>query len=206
MENIELVLDNLFGSEIKAATCDPHLGQIAVALSALNVDALFAFDEQGEALAQWTKTGSAVERVNHGLQNIIQIQEDVIELEIFTDKPGSVWFLAHSPKSELQEGSYLGGHLASQNSEQDLQAALLKQLPWLQASASIILTLSRKASQQNISESRLQQIMRQHAAFQEEHRRVVMMNLETAETRLKAQEIHAQHLEQAKLDAVMANQ
>ena len=204
MENVDLILNDLFSESENNNDSRVSLDLIAESMAPLRFDALILMDANGTMLAHWITESVERTKVPDSLRRLYSAANIGDELLLFDDDSGSMQFIIRVESAEIESG-FLAGRITPHLQPGELESKLRSQLNSLKVSTVLALIVCRQSSEHSATEARLRQLTRQHQAFQEEHHRSIVMHMETANERIKEQLLYMGQLEQAKLAAEAAN-
>ena len=187
-------IDAIFGAPEKLDVCVQGLGLLADALGPMAPEALCLVDRDGRVAADWSRDGKGVEPT--AWDGVRDAQGDGIFGQSETEP---CWLLRVAlPSPGVADGQLLG-RLDSSKPRGELQSLLADRVALLRVLGGVLLELTSQAEMLSDTDARLNQLTRQHETFQEEHRRIVAMNLMERDARLAEQRTYTARL-QAEVD------
>lgn len=192
MFDFDKELDDIFGAPQEVVECSLNLPEIAEIMSPLGLKHFWVLDGSGKILHQWGHDNRA-QSIPRGVDlkklnpenpfALIQSEECAcVGIPLADGREGREFFLGQFKDDELIRNF------------QD-QAAMIA--PWLKVLPSLLLQMNQGENELKETQCRLDQLTRQHEAFQIEHQRIVALNLEESDARLNEQRTYLQRLEQA---------
>ncbi|WP_339907718.1 hybrid sensor histidine kinase/response regulator [Symmachiella dynata] len=191
MSNVDLLSDEIFGCDTAKSESQSCLELIQTALEPFDIRRLSVWDTEGRCRASWPSMDlESAEDSTAGLGT----------MDLSCD--GHQWSTSLDGRTQL--AVHLGNHgLATglliaefgQTSAGEFEAEQLQQqLPWLRAAGTAVMTVSEQTEAAVESEARTRQMQQQHRAFQEEHLRIVEMNLNESDARVREHQRYATQL------------
>lgn len=196
MSNVERQLEDLFGDDepLRPQTMVRGGDPLADVLLGLGIESLWLAGADEELLPLWHENGDLEPPENLvGLAARFDGEEPAEEVEWESDGPGAwlFWFPFSSGSTLSHEAILLGriahpagGDAASAEIALD---QIVESRSWLTAVAVNLAEIRRQAQEVPTLKARLDQLIRQQLVFQQEHARIVAMNLEERDARINEQ-------------------
>ena len=188
--NIDQQIDEIFGAPKKLEVCTQALELLAAALAPMDPEALWFVDVDGRTIADWSRHGGADD------EDLCDPPSAEQPHGISRSAPESDWLLHVSlGTSALRQGTLLG-RLDASRSLPELETLLAERLELIRRAGDVFLELMAGSARISDAEARLRQLTRQQETFQEEHRRIVAMNLFERNARLAEQRTYTARLQE----------
>jgi len=191
MSNVDLLTDEIFGCDTAKSESQSCLELIQAALEPFDIHRLSVWDADGRCRANWPSMElESAEDTTAGLGNMVS-SCDVHEWSTSDDGRAqlAVRLGHHGLPSGLLIAEFSRASAVEFNAEQ-----LRQHLPWLRAAGTAVMTVSEQTETAVESEARSKQMQQQHRAFQEEHLRIVEMNLNESDARVREHQRYATQL------------
>ncbi|HVW01313.1 MAG TPA: ATP-binding protein [Planctomycetaceae bacterium] len=183
MSQLNGLLDEVFGNDALPDEMAAHCGRLAAACQPLQLRAVAVVSPQSDLWKAWPDS-------RHGTALLQALRSAGDGPSISIEK-----HICFGQRLETAAGALLLAFDLDRPGEY-VKSALAARQPWLIALADPLVTLVAQSERISTIESRLEQVTRQHTAFQEEHERIVARALHDADAQLREKAAYAEQLEQ----------
>ncbi len=192
MSNADLLTEEIFGCDTTKNESQACLEMIGGALEAFDIGRLTVWDTNGRCRANWPLADE---------QDAESAMTGWPPLELAAG--GHQWSTSSDGRAILSvrlgheglPGGVLIAEFGAATAADELSDQVGAHLPWLHAVGTSILAVSDQLEAVVESEARSRQMEQQHKAFQQEHLRIVEMNLKESDIRMREQQRYASQLE-----------
>ena len=176
--NIDQQIDVIFSAPKKLRGCSQVLELLAAALAPMGPEALWFVDVNGRTLANWSRHGSAAD------EDLYDPPSEEQPHGISRSAPETDWQLHVSLGTSAPGQGTLRGRLDASRLLPELKTLLAERIELVHRTGEVLFELTTGSTRISDAEARLRQLTCQQETFQEDHRRIVAMNLIERNARL----------------------
>lgn len=194
MRDIEQLLDDIYGPQEEQGTVRECLSILATGLAPLGVTDFWFMRRSGQLLGSINR-GAGHQRATGEMPPHVSTWIRGDDTDSLVKESAGSQLIRIAVGGEKQGRAMLITRVRDSSPPEAVEQKMGGVLPWLQAAGAVALQISVQADALRETQTRLEQLRRQHETFQCQHRRMVATILEERDARLSEQQTYLERLQ-----------